>query len=279
MVASKSRLGAAVAAASALTIVLALPGAASGAITIGETFTPPILDCAPNYTRLQSSSAEDAYVVPTAGVITSWSFRADEDPPTTRFKVGRSAGGDDFTIVGQSALVTPPANELSTYPASIAVEAGDVIGSYTQTGGGCADFSPDPGYEGHNFDADVLPGVTELFASEPIQLDISAVVEPNKQCGGKSPTSVGTAGSDALIGTPGNDVFLGLGGKDTIKGKGGADVACGGNGKDKLKGGADNDKLKGQKGNDAMKGAAGEDKCVGGKGKDTAKKCEVTKSL
>jgi hypothetical protein len=273
------RVGAAVAGTAAAALVLALPGGASGAITIGETFTPPLSDCAQDHTRLQATSPGDAYVVPAEGTITSWSFQADADPPTMKFKVGRSAGGDEFEIVGQSGLVTPPANTLSTYPASIAVEAGDVIGTYTQDEGGCADFAPGDGYEGRNFNGDVLPGVTDVFFTEPIQLDISAALETTKQCGGKSPSSLGTSGSDQLVGTPGDDVFLGLGGKDTIKGKGGDDLACGGNGKDKLKGGADDDRLKGQKGNDFLKGAAGKDKCVGGKGNDTAKKCEVTKSL
>jgi hypothetical protein len=275
MVRTRVRLSVLGAVAAAL---VAVPGNAS-AITLGETFVPPLSNCSPNFTRLQPDTPGDQYVAPAAGVITSWSFEADNDPPDMRFKVARPEGGGLFTIIGQSGLEDPAPSELNTFPVNIPVQAGDVIGNYITDPDptGCQRSVPDhPIFVRFG---EVLLGETATFFDDgDSQLDLSAELEPYR-CGGKNATLAGTAGKDELVGTSGDDVIVAFGGKDTIKGKGGADVACGGNGKDKLKGGADNDKLKGQKGNDAMKGAAGEDKCVGGKGKDTAKKCEVTKSL
>lgn len=98
-------------------------------------------------------------------------------------------------------------------------------------------------------------------------------------CAGKTPTAVGTAGSDQLGGTAGADVIDALGGNDTVKALGGNDVVCGGSGKDTLKGGGGKDKLLGQRGKDKLKGGGGKDTCKGGKGKDTASACEVRKSI
>jgi hypothetical protein len=111
------------------------------------------------------------------------------------------------------------------------------------------------------------------------------------------PALVGTAADDTITGTPGPDVILGNGGDDTILGLEDRDVICGGPGKDVVRGGDGKDKLigqggkdtlRGQKGKDRLLGKGGKDKLVGGGGKDvckggkkddTAKKCEVEKSI
>jgi Ca2+-binding RTX toxin-like protein len=111
------------------------------------------------------------------------------------------------------------------------------------------------------------------------------------------PALVGTAADDTITGTPGPDVILGNGGNDTILGLEDRDVICGGPGKDVVRGGGDKDKLLGQGGKDTLRGQKGKDKllgqggkdklvggggkdvCKGGKKDDTAKKCEVEKSI
>lgn len=116
-------------------------------------------------------------------------------------------------------------------------------------------------------------------------------------CSGRPATLTGTAGDDDLTGTEGDDVILGFGGKDTILGLGGRDVICGGAAKDTLRGGPGKDKVVGQSGKDKLLGNGGKDKllgkggsdklnggpgkdvCKGGKKDDTAKKCEVEKSI
>ncbi|HYH27312.1 MAG TPA: calcium-binding protein, partial [Actinomycetota bacterium] len=98
-------------------------------------------------------------------------------------------------------------------------------------------------------------------------------------CKGEQATQVGTEGNDEVTGTPGRDVIAALGGSDEISGLAGKDLICGGNGKDTLRGGKGKDKLYGQKGKDKLVGGGGKDRCVGGKKDDTAKKCEVEKSI
>jgi hypothetical protein len=300
--------------------LISIPSGASAATTIGETFDPSSLgveglECSSNFTRLQSVSPGAAYAAPSAGVITRWSFEAD--PVTTsgdiKFKVARPApgadftGDADFTVIGESAFVAPALGELTSYPIRIPVQAGDVIGTYTATGGPCS--REQPGYALHYKEDDVLPGTPTTFMRESnIQVDVSAILEPDCDkdglgdetqdsdlglclgltCKGTPATIVGTPGNDVRSGTPGVDVMVGQGGSDTLSGLAGNDVICGGPGKDKLRGGPGNDFLSGQKGNDKLVGQKGKDKlsgkkgkdvCIGGAGTDKAKGCENTKSI
>jgi hypothetical protein len=116
-------------------------------------------------------------------------------------------------------------------------------------------------------------------------------------CSGRAATLTGTAGDDELIGTEGDDVILGFGGKDSVLGLGGNDLICGGDARDTLRGGVGKDRLVGQAANDTLRGQGGKDTllgkggpdklnggtgkdvCKGGKKDDTAKKCEVEKSI
>jgi hypothetical protein len=263
----------------ASTALALLAASSASAITIGETFDPSSGDlCSDNFTRLQPGAPEAQYEAPAAGVITSWSFEADSAPPDLKFKVGRPEGGGFFTIVAESGLVSPDANQLNTYPASIPVQAGDVIGSYTATTTAKCE-RPAPGYPIFVKSGEVLKGEKVLFVFDgDEQLDLSAKLEPYK-CAGRKATIAGTAGNDKLVGTSGNDVIVGLEGKDKVKGLGGKDRICGADGKDRLKGGAGNDILKGAKGSDRFNGGGGKDKCVGGPGDDAAKQCEIERSI
>jgi S-formylglutathione hydrolase FrmB len=127
------------------------------------------------------------------------------------------------------------------------------------------------------------PGGCTLEATLPFERRLSrrclAVASRPTVCKGRRATLVGTFGSDRLRGTTGRDVVAGLGGRDRIAGFGGKDLLCGGRGKDTLKGGVGKDFLRGGKGADRLIGGGGNDKCVGGKGGDTARKCEIKRSL
>jgi Ca2+-binding RTX toxin-like protein len=300
------------------TALMAVPSGAGAATQVGETFTPVPGNpnpCSGGFTFIQSTSPNGQYVVPLAGVITSWSFAANASPPSLKFKVGRSAGGNNFSIVGESAVKTPTPNQLNTYLESIAVQAGDLLGLYTSTTGDCVRAAA--GYNYHFRMGDQLPGPPVPFVDAstagagPTQFDISALVESDcdkdglgdetqdtnlstcpagtipppapgaarATCKGKPATIVGTNGSDVRTGSQGRDVFAGLGGNDTLSGVAGNDLICGGKGKDNLKGGGGKDKLLGQAGKDRLKGGGANDVCTGGKGNDTAAKCEVEKSI
>jgi Ca2+-binding RTX toxin-like protein len=313
-----SKLARTLAAAGALAgaALIAVPSGASAATTIGQTFAPATAtQCAANYTYLQSTSPGGQYAAPTVGVITGWSFQASAaNVPQLKFKVARPAGGDSFTVIAESAVVTPQADKLNTFPVQIAVQAGDIIGFFTNTAGHCA--QEPAGYIHHAKAGDVAPSTTPvLFTAFGGQLDVSALLEPDCDkdglgdetqdpnlstcaapgpgstsvfCKGKPATIVGTAGNDVRSGTPGNDVMVGQGGNDALSGLAGRDLICGGAGKDKLNGGSGNDFLSGQKGKDKLRGGKGKDKlsgkagkdlCVGGPGTDKAKGCEKTKSI
>jgi hypothetical protein len=298
--------------------LMALPSGAGAATQVGETFTPVSGNpnpCFAGNTLIQSTSPNGQYAVPLAGVITSWSFAANGSPPQLKFKVGRSAGGANFSIVGESAVKTPTPNQLNTYLDSIAVQPGDLLGLYTATTGDCVRAAS--GYNFHFRLGDQLPGPPVPFVPNPgaeTQFDISALVESDcdkdglgdetqdtnlstcppgttptgpaptlpsgkpATCKGKPATILGTSGKDVRTGSQGRDVIVALAGNDSISGVGGNDVICGGAGKDTLKGGAGKDQLLGQKGKDTLKGGGGKDVCTGGKGNDTAT-CEVEKSI
>ena len=268
------------------------PSAASAVTQVGETFPGATGSCDTG-TALQSSSpgSPPQYAAPSAGVITAWSFHATPIAPTLlKLKVARPAGGNTFTIVGESPPKIPAGGVLSTYTdVRIAVDPGDVIGFYSESASDDAEcFRSAPGFDFH-YGIDHPPGSTAEYTPAAIssQMSISAVLEPDcdkdglgdetqdtntpscqPPCGGVAPTIGGTNGPDTIAGTAGRDVIAALGGNDKVSGVAGNDLICGGGGKDTLKGGNGNDKLYGQKGKDTLTGGPGKDKLKGGPGKD-----------
>jgi hypothetical protein len=280
------------------TALTALPSVANAATQIGTTFTPGPLLSGANSTWLQAE-----YAAPAGGVITKWNYEAPaSNVPQLKFKVARPAGGSDFTVIGESPVVVPTASSLNSYDIRISVQAGDVIGLYTDVQG--AIDRPDPAFREFLFQGDVVPPNRETFDG-PFQfkMDVSANLEPDcdndgfgdetqdqnlsacapaaggATCKGNRATIIGTDGNDVRTGTSGRDVMVGLGGNDSLSGLAGKDLVCGNAGKDKLLGGKGKDILLGQKGKDKLKGGGGKDVCKGGKGNDTASKCEVEKSI
>jgi hypothetical protein len=167
-------------------LLLAGPGTASAATTLGETFVP-----ADSFTQptigLQAQSPGNQYAAPSPGVITSWSFQASFGavPQGLKLKVGRSAGGADFTIVGESAPKNPVSNQLNTYTdLSIPVQAGDVIGLWPGTAVFEAHFFNtvriDTGFAGVEHVGDLAPNDTDTFSGPAgEQIDVSAKLEPD----------------------------------------------------------------------------------------------------
>jgi Ca2+-binding RTX toxin-like protein len=90
----------------------------------------------------------------------------------------------------------------------------------------------------------------------------------NSACYGRTPTIVGTPGSDDIVGTPSQDVIVGLGGDDTLRGQGGEDFICGGFGNDRLFGEDGNDHLAGGNSDDYLRGGDGNDQLYGYDGDD-----------
>ena len=163
-------------------LALLFSAAPAGAATqIGETFEPTG-NCSPR-TRLQIASPNNKYAAPFAGVITSWSEQSSSaggESPVV-FKVARAAGGDNYTIVGQSeGKPIPDADQLNTFPVRIPVQAGDVIGLFS---GPPSVFLCSGTATGYTvglgpFGEDTALGATSTFPPVPDQrLAISAVLE------------------------------------------------------------------------------------------------------
>ncbi|MDX6605482.1 MAG: hypothetical protein QOD14_22 [Solirubrobacterales bacterium] len=148
---------------------------------IGATFVP--VDGYGAGTYLQSVTPAGQYSAPTSGVITSWSYQADSTHALAiKLKVARSAGGNDFTIVGESALKNPVLNVLNTYNVKIPVHAGDFLGLYNDASNGYLSRTT-AGYGYHSLlSTDAPPGDTSTYidsASADTQFDVSAALEPD----------------------------------------------------------------------------------------------------
>jgi hypothetical protein len=114
---------------------LALASSANASVTVGQLFEPTA-DCVPT-TALQTAVADgNSYTVPSAGVITSWSWQDGVDTvPDLELKVGRATGDPDtYAIVGSSDAGAQTASTVGTWPARVSVQAGDVIGVYASSG-------------------------------------------------------------------------------------------------------------------------------------------------
>ena len=277
-------------AATLVALLVIAPAGASAATTVGQTASTAgdvSSPCAGPNTYITD---EPTYVIPEAGVLTSWSVQGDNsdsgDPDELKLKVIERVGASTYRVVAEDPTTrTIALNTLNTFPVQIPVEQGQLLALYVGPEGThpCAFFEGNAGTDGLEWGSDgTEPGIGDTFTvtgnNEFDRLNATASLE-TKKCKGQAPTIAGTPGKDTLLGTPGKDVIVGLNGKDKIKGLDGDDRLCGQGGKDKLKGGAGNDKLKGGKKADKLNGGGGQDKCAGGGGDDTAKKCEVEKSV
>jgi Ca2+-binding RTX toxin-like protein len=265
-------------------LLVAAPTGASAALTLGQLApgTSPPGECAnPDpFDALQPTvSSGNTYVVPTRGTITSWSHNASADGgQMIALKVFRQVSGLTYRVVGHNGPEEIKPSTINTFSGfSIPVQAGDVIGLNDGPPSACS-FQAEGDFLLER-NGDLADGEEGTFDSRPGRLNITARFEADLKCKGESLTIIGTDGPDDIVGTANRDVIAALGGGDRVKALGGKDIVCGAKGKDKLKGGAGKDKLKGAKGRDRLNGGGGKDKCAGGKGDDTAKKCEIEKSI
>jgi hypothetical protein len=152
---------------------------AQGATTFGQTLEPTG-NIGTTETLVQNTSPSNGYAAPADGVITAWSFRAaDSGAQPIRFKVLRSAGGNDFYIVGESGQVHPSPGVLNTFPAAIPVKEGDFLGLHV-IANSVAYTLPGAGYSTRFLTAaDPVPDTTATFPSQTpgLQLDVSARLE------------------------------------------------------------------------------------------------------
>jgi hypothetical protein len=288
--------------------LIAISGSASAATTIGQVApNTPAVDCGENQDLLQPTvTSGNAYTVPAGmGAVTSWSTNADADADQMlTMKVFRKvADPATYQVVGHDGPRPLNSGVLNTFPASVAVMSGDVLGLQVPS-------DPSPGSPSCRFSA---PGDTYLFKSGNLadgqqdvfapgiadfRANVSAVVEPDcdsdgfgdetqdqnlSSCApGTTPTGPAPtlpSGAPAtckgkpatIVGTNGSDVRVASTGQDVIVALGGNDTLSGLAGNDVICGGAGKDTLKGGKGKDTLLGQKGKDALKGGGGKDLCK--------
>jgi hypothetical protein len=184
--------------------VLSLTAAApAGAATeIGSTFDPGTSSCG-NLLLQSVSPPADTYAAPTAGVISSWSYQASSVPVQLQLKVGRVAGTNQFTIVGESTVETA-SSTLNSFLTRIPVQAGDLIGIrpilVEGMGIPCIRVMSGYSYSAYVMGSDLSPGTTATFNPPVpnIQLDVAANLEPDGDRDG-----FGDETQDRCLGVPG----------------------------------------------------------------------------
>ena len=169
---------------SAATIAFIAPAGAGAAATVGQTFDPTGggFSCQDNVWQLQTTSPSNQYVVPSAGVLTDWSFHApsSQTPTALKLEVGRTtATPNQYRVVGASGNQSPADSATPTYTdISIPVQAGDFLGMHTNgTNRDCGALSASytATYLGST-DPSAGQFVTTAFTSG-FHLDISATLE------------------------------------------------------------------------------------------------------
>ena len=121
------------------------------------------------------------YVVPAGGgTITSFSFQSAtiNSGEQLDFLALRPAGGLNYTVVGKTGVVTLTGLGLETFPASIPVRAGDILGFWTAGGlYNCARVAAGGGFIGGTSQTITDPGIGDTIAfqgSLPVDLNESA---------------------------------------------------------------------------------------------------------
>jgi hypothetical protein len=157
--------------------------AASASVTIGQVAPGVPTSCSNSFDFVQYSTPDDSYAMPAAGLITSWTHHSQVgtgQTPTLKIfrKVGEPAS---YQQVGHDGPHPIDPNTTKTFPSSVAVKAGDVLG-LTGAGGavniGCI-------FTGLGQDALRTPGLLNdgdigdfTVGSTNRRLNVSAVLEP-----------------------------------------------------------------------------------------------------
>jgi hypothetical protein len=156
-------------------------------VTIGQTGTPGPGLCSDPYDWVQVTVASgNAYVVPTTGGISawtviSWSTQAGAGGGRLTMKIYRPLGGTIYGVVGHDGPRSLLGGAFNTFTTSIAVKAGDVLGSSTPSDSGfpACSFSA-PGDLILYREGDLADGQSGTFpnSTPDTRLDVSAVITP-----------------------------------------------------------------------------------------------------
>jgi hypothetical protein len=158
---------------------------AAAAVTIGQLSPGPSTSCADGSDWLQPTvTSGNTYVVPSTGgitawTVTSWSHNSKAGPgQTLTMKIFRLVAGTTYMVVGHDGPRNLTSGALNTFPASIPVKAGDILGLHS--GGGGPDCVSDvPEDTALLFSGDLADGASGAFSPDPgSRLNVTAVVSP-----------------------------------------------------------------------------------------------------
>jgi hypothetical protein len=161
------------------------PSARAGGITLGQVATASPSNCTPgpSTTAQYLGGGTPGYVIPSAGVITSYSVRASAAPGLARLVVlGPSATAGHRTVVALSAQNAVLINTVNTFATRVPVAAGLSIGLNNSAdamlcwGAGVAGDSVAVATFDPAASADFGSGVNTVVGK---RVNISAVLEPD----------------------------------------------------------------------------------------------------
>jgi len=171
--------------------LLAGPVAARADTVVGQTASPTTA-CTPGTLYQARTGVAPDYTTP-AGVITRWTVQTDANVAPIKLKVLHSLGGGQYQVVAESAAVTPTASSTQTFASRLPVGAGDYLAVSVLSGSADCRFSTanydDAVREGSTADPPVGSTVTEPTSFPDSRLDVSAVVEPDRDGDGFGDTT------------------------------------------------------------------------------------------
>jgi hypothetical protein len=191
---------------------LVAPSGAFAAITVGQTFVPDpgsdfCLGVAEQDIVPTGRASGPSYAVPSAGVLTSWSFQSPDGGSFTviNMRVFRpTPTAHQYTVVadGSSLQTIQSGSGLNTFPTQIPVTAGDFVG-IRSTAGDCAGATANGAdtYDFHFGAAFAVGDTAGLAPSSGLIWDIAARLEADADHDGfgdetqdQCPTNAATQG-------------------------------------------------------------------------------------
>lgn len=161
-------------------VLLAGPAAAATPIQIGQispTVFPESCDVG-NVPQLATGPAP-SYAVPSDGVITEWSHRGSPATPGSGgLQVWRSAGDSGYALVGKSEIKNFAAG-VNSYPISLPVKAGDLLGlRVASSGTECFFIGHEGDVAGGGDSSDPALGETRTFSPmDYLRANVSATFD------------------------------------------------------------------------------------------------------
>jgi len=188
--------------------VFGITSVAAATVVVGQTASNPAAEgeCefVVPYDEFQTGvSGGASYAAPSAGVITSWSINQGPGSGSLGLKIFRPLGGDSYLVVGHDGPRALTPNTLNTFPVSIPVQAGDIVGAAmpAESPSTCTFYTNNPGdtigfREGLAADGETITQ-EESFSTN--RLNISAVLLPPPTIAAISPAAGSIAGTSVVI--------------------------------------------------------------------------------